>query len=170
MDDNRLITSAGTAASLDCCLYIVHKFYGSRIANKIARLMAVPPHREGGQAQFINNPMRHSGKDSRLNALIETVRQNPAADYHIDNLAARLAMSRHTFTRRFQKTNGISFIQWLIGLRLQNSWEMLENSIRSSEQISAQMGFRNAVSFRRHFKERYQVSPNTWRRTFTGRE
>ncbi|WP_373741375.1 GlxA family transcriptional regulator [Neisseria sp.] len=170
VDDHRLITSAGTAAGLDCCLYIVRKFYGSRIANKIARLMVVPPHREGGQAQFIDNPVRYSGKDSRLNTLIETVRQNPAADYHIDDLAVQLAMSRRTFTRRFQKTMGISFTQWLISLRLQNSLELLENSALSIEQISVQTGFHNSVSFRQHFKERYQVSPNTWRRTFADRE
>lgn len=166
VDEDRLITSAGTSASLDCCLYIVRKFYGSRIANKIARLMVAPPQREGGQAQFIETPIVASTKDKQINRLLDEIRQNLAADYHIDKLAEKLAMSRRTFTRHFQKATGTSFTQWLITERLQTSLLLLESSTMSIEQIAESSGFQSAVSFREHFKAKYHVSPNQWRKVF----
>lgn len=168
VDDDRLITSAGTAASLDCCLYIVRKFYGSNVANKIARMMVVPPHREGGQAQFIDHPLPTASKDQQINQLLAKIQQNPTACYSIDELAEQLAMSRRTFTRHFQKATGTSLTQWIIQLRLQNSLLLLENTSLSIEQISEQVGFQTATSFRQHFKARYHVSPNDWRKTFVG--
>lgn len=168
VDENRLITSAGTAASLDCCLYIVRKFHGSRVANKIARMMVVPPHREGGQAQFIDQPLPIVSKDQQINQLLAKIQQNPTACYRIDELAEQLAMSRRTFTRHFQKATGTSLTQWIIHLRLQNSLTLLENTSLSIEQISERAGFQNTVSFRQHFKTRYQITPNDWRRAFVG--
>jgi transcriptional regulator GlxA family with amidase domain len=64
VDEDRLITSAGTGAGLDCCLYLVRSFYGPKIANKVARTLVIPPHREGGQAQFIEQPMATSTENS----------------------------------------------------------------------------------------------------------
>ncbi|PJG82487.1 GlxA family transcriptional regulator [Caviibacterium pharyngocola] len=166
VDDGNIITSAGTAASLDCCLYIVRKFYGSRTANQIARIMVVPPHREGGQAQFIDTPVPTKTNDRNINQLLAKIRENSTACYRIDELAEQLAMSRRTFTRHFQKATGTSFTQWLIAERLQKSLDLLESSALSIEQIAEQIGFQSAVSFREHFKEKYQVSPNQWRKTF----
>lgn len=166
IDDERLITSAGTASSLDCCLYIVRKFYGSRIANKIARLLVVPPHREGGQAQFIDTPMAISHQDNAISRLLSVIVADVAKDYRIDDLAKQLAMSRRTFTRHFQKTTGSSFGQWLTIQRLAKSLELLENTTLPIEQIAEQVGFHNIVSFRTHFRERYGVSPSGWRRQF----
>ncbi|PJG84792.1 GlxA family transcriptional regulator [Conservatibacter flavescens] len=168
VDDENIITSAGTAASLDCCLYIVRKFYGSQIANKIARIMVVPPHREGSQAQFIDTPVPTKTSDRNINQLLAKIRENPTACYRIDDLAEQLAMSRRTFTRHFQKATGTSLTQWLIAERLQKSLTLLESTHLSIEQIAAEIGFQSAVSFREHFKAKYQVSPNQWRKTFGG--
>ena len=168
VDDSNIITSAGTAASIDCCLYIVRKIYGSRVTNKIARLMVIPPHREGGQAQFIDTPVPTATKNSQLNQLLTKIRQNPTAYYRLDDLAENLAMSRRTFTRHFQKATGSSFTQWLINLRLQNSLELLEITTLSIEQIAEQVGFHSTVSFREHFKNRYKVNPSQWRKVFAG--
>ncbi|WP_245797026.1 helix-turn-helix domain-containing protein [Haemophilus paracuniculus] len=131
-------------------------------------MMVVPPHREGGQAQFIDHPLPTASKDQQINQLLAKIQQNPTACYRIDELATELAMSRRTFTRHFQKATGTSLTQWIIQLRLQNSLLLLENTSLSIEQISEQVGFQTAVSFRQHFKARYRVSPNDWRKTFVG--
>lgn len=165
-EDQRLITSAGTGASLDCCLYIVRKFFGVKIANKFARLMVVPPHREGGQAQFIEHPIARSTSEAQINTLFDFLRENLAKPHSIDELATVVGMSRRTFTRRFQKATGMTVVEWLVNERLQRSRELLELTALSIEQIAEQVGFQTATSFRLHFKQKHAVSPTAWRRTF----
>lgn len=169
VDDDGLITSAGTGAGLDCCLYIVRKFYGQKTANKVARMMVVPPHREGGQAQFIEQPLAPSTQDARINQLLDHLRQHLNQVHSVDALAQRAAMSRRTFTRHFSKATGMSLGDWLINERLQRTRELLESTTLPVEAISDLVGFQNPTSLRQHFKRRNQVSPSEWRRTF-GRE
>lgn len=166
VDNDRLITSAGTGASLDCCLYIVRKFHGQKIANKMARMMVVPPHREGGQAQFIEQPVAISTQDARINQLLDYLRKHLEHSHSVDDLAQHAAMSRSTFTRHFSKATGMSLGEWLINERLQRARELLESTTLSVESISALVGFQTPTSLRKHFKRRNQVSPSEWRRTF----
>lgn len=166
VDEDRLITSAGTGAGLDCCLYIVRKYYGPKIANKVARTMVIPPHREGGQAQFIEQPMAASTQDSQVNRLLDYLRENLGKQHSIDDLAARAAMSRRTFTRHFHKATGMTLVDWLVNERLQQTRDLLETTSMPVERISELVGFQTPVSFRQHFKKRFHVSPRDWRRTF----
>ena len=166
VDQDKLITSAGTGAGLDCCLYIVREYYGSKIANKVARTMVIPPHREGGQAQFIEQPMAVSTQDAQVNRLLDYLREHLDASHSIDDLAARTSMSRRTFTRHFIKATGMTLVDWLVNERLQRARDLLETTSLSVEKIADVAGFHTPISFRQHFKKRFQVSPRDWRRTF----
>ncbi|WGE78730.1 GlxA family transcriptional regulator [Actinobacillus equuli] len=166
VQQGNLMTSAGTAAGLDCCLAIVREIYGVKTANHLAQLFVTPPHREGGQAQFIEQPVPRKTPDENINKLLDGIRKNLQAVYFIDEIANRLSMSRSTFTRHFRKATGQSFAQWLIDTRLQKARDLLESTTLSIEQIAEQIGFQRAVSFRQHFKQRFHVSPNEWRKTF----
>jgi len=166
VEDDRLITSAGTGAGLDCCLSIVRQYHGAKIANKVARLMVIPPHREGGQAQYIEQPVARSTQDNQINQLLDYLRQNLAQSHSIDILAKKVLMSRRTFTRHFRKATGMTIVEWLIHERLQRSKDLLETSALSIEKIAELIGFQTATSFRQHFKQRYQISPSTWRKMF----
>lgn len=166
VDDDGLITSAGTGASLDCCLYIVRKFYGQQIANKIARMMVVPPHREGGQAQFIEQPVAPCTPDAKINQMLDYLRAHLNQTHAVDELAQRAAMSRRTFTRHFSKATGMSLMAWLINERLQRTRELLESTTLPVESIADLVGFNTPTSLRQHFKHRNQVSPSEWRKTF----
>ncbi len=166
VDEDRLITSAGTGAGLDCCLYLVRAFHGPKIANKVARTMVIPPHREGGQAQFIEQPVAASTEDSRVNRLLDYLRENLGKQHSIDELAARAATSRRTFTRQFHKATGMALGDWLVNERLQKTRELLETSSVPIERISELTGFQTPLALRQHFKKRFQVSPRDWRRTF----
>ncbi|OOR92463.1 AraC family transcriptional regulator [Moraxella caviae] len=168
LEDERIITSAGTSAALDCCLYLVRKFYGAKIANHTARIMVTPPHREGGQAQFIEQTLAEPNKDKHLNALLDYLHANLHLPHSIDSLAQKTHISRRTFTRHFYKMTGQSLTQWLINARLQKSLELLESSTLSIEQIADEIGFQSAVSFRTHFKAKFEVSPSQWRKVFVG--
>lgn len=170
VDEDKLITSAGTGAGLDCCLYLVRKYYGACVANKVARTMVIPPHREGGQAQFIEQPVAASTHDAQLNILLDYLRSNLDRPHSIEDLAARIAMSRRTFTRHFSKVTGMTLVDWLVNERLRRTRELLETTSLSIDRIADLAGFQTATSFRQHFKKRFQVSPRSWRKTFTAIE
>lgn len=165
VEDDRLITSAGTVAGLDCCLAIVRQFHGVKIANKLARLLVVAPHRSGGQAQFIEQPLPRKTTNQSINELLDYLRQNLAAAHTIDALAERLSMSRSTFTRHFRKATGTSVNQWLIDTRMQRGRDLLESTTLSIEQIAAQIGLQ-ASAFRHYFKVQHQITPQQWRKVF----
>lgn len=168
VEDDKIVTSAGTAAGLDCCLFLVREYYGAKIANTIARIMVVAPHREGGQAQFIEQPIAISTQDAHINRLLDYLRENVASSHSIDELAARAAMSRRTFTRHFQKATGMTVMAWLVNERLRQGRDFLETTSLSVEAIAEKTGFQTATSFRQHFKHRHHVSPRDWRKTFGG--
>lgn len=166
VDNDRLITSAGTAASMDCCLYLMRQHHGSAIANKVARRVLVPTHRDGGQAQFIEKPVPASTSDARINGLMSHLRRNLQAQYSLDELAESAAMSRRTLTRSFQKATGMSIGEWLLAERLQHTQELLEATSQPVETIAELAGFGTARSLRQHFRGAFGVSPGEWRRSF----
>lgn len=167
-DDDGLITSAGTAAALDCCLYVIRQRFGTRVANQIARRMVTPPHREGGQAQYIEQAVPQNTNDKRINLLLEFLQQNLAQPLNIDTLAERAAMSRRTLTRHFQKATGMSVGEWIMTERLRRSQSLLESTQLSIEQVAERSGFQSSITFRQAFREKMGVSPGEWRNTFQG--
>lgn len=166
LDDGDIVTSAGTAASLDCCLHLLRQWLGADIANRVARRLVLAPHRAGGQAQFIEQPVPEASGDARIQSLLEWLQQHLAEPHSIDTLAQRTAMSRRTFTRRFQQATGASVMQWLQHQRLTTACRMLEASRRSIEAIAADTGFQSAMNLRLHFKTAFGTTPMAYRRQF----
>ena len=167
-DDDGILTSAGTAAALDCCLYVIRQRFGARVANQIARRMVTPPYREGGQAQFIEQVVPHRTGDTRINQLLTYLQDNLHQAHQIDVLAERAAMSRRTLTRHFQKATGMSIGEWITTERLRRSQTLLESSTLSIEQVAERSGFQSSITFRQTFREKLGVSPVEWRKTFQG--
>lgn len=166
VEDQRIITSAGTGAALDCCLYLVREMYNAQIANKVSRVMVIPPHREGGQAQFIEQPIANSSQDAQINALLDFLRKNLAQHHGIETLAEQTHMTRRTFTRHFKKATGMTLVEWLNNERIRYSCELLETTKLSIEKIAELSGFNNTVLFRKNFRQTYGTSPNAWRKAF----
>ena len=166
VEDQRIVTSAGTGAALDCCLYLVREIYNAQIANRVSRVMVIPPHREGGQAQFIEQPVAESSQDAQINLLLDFLRTNLAIQHNIESLAERTHMTRRTFTRHFKKATGMTLVDWLNTERIRLSCELLETTNLSIEKIAELSGFNNTVSFRKNFREKYGTSPQAWRKAF----
>jgi transcriptional regulator GlxA family with amidase domain len=169
VEDGLLLTSAGTAAGLDCCLHLVRQHHGIVVANALARRLVVPPHRSGGQAQFIEQPMPSTARDSRLSELLDWVRANPDEPHTLDSLAARALLSRRTFTRYFRQLTGTTPLVWIQRERLRLTQNLLEATELSVDAISRQAGFGSPESLRLHFRRTFGVSPATWRQTFRGK-
>jgi transcriptional regulator GlxA family with amidase domain len=168
VDEGDVLTSAGTAASLDCCLHLLRQRCGAEIANRVARRLVVAPHREGGQAQFIEQPLPASKRDDRLHALLAWVARHLDEPHSVDSLANRVAMSRRTFTRRFRQATGTTLLQWLLAQRLARARRLLETGDRAVEWVAIESGFGSAVSLRQHFAAALGTSPSRYRQHFRG--
>lgn len=166
VDEGNVLTSAGVAAGLDCSLHLVRRICGADVANRIARQCVIAPHRQGGQAQFIERPLPVSAGESRVADVLSWVSGNLAQAHGIDALARRAAMSRRNFTRHFRQATGMSFKQWLLNQRLAHAQHMLESSDVSIELLAHQAGFGSALSLRQHFRAAFCTSPSAYRKLF----
>jgi transcriptional regulator GlxA family with amidase domain len=167
VDEGQVITSAGTAAGIDACLYVVRQEQGSRVANAIARRMVVPAHRDGGQAQFIERPVASPSCDL-LADVIEWMQRHLDQQVSIDELAGLAAMSSRTFARRFVQETGTTPQRWLIGQRILLAEQLLEESGETVDRIAERAGFGNATALRHHFRAWRATTPNAYRRLFQG--
>ena len=167
VDDDPVITSAGTAAGIDACLYLVRKEQGSRVANGIARRMVVPPHRDGGQAQYVVQPVPPSC-DGTLRDLLEWLRGHLDQPLTVRQLAARANMSERTFARRFVQDTGTTPQRWLTGQRILLAQQLLEESGETVDAIADQAGFGNATALRHHFRAWCGTTPHAYRCLFRG--
>jgi AraC family transcriptional activator FtrA len=171
VDGGDVLTSAGSAAGLDLCLHLVRADHGAAVANAVARRLVIPPHRDGGQAQFIEAPVPASDGDDRLARSMDWAVAHLDERITVPALARQAAMSTRSYLRHFARASGTSPIRWLIGKRVQASLALLETSDRSVEQIASAVGFDSAVTYRHHFGRVMRTSPSAYRRTFrTSRE
>lgn len=166
VDEGDILTSAGVAAGLDCCLHLLRRLHGAEFANRVARRILIAPHRDGGQAQFIERPLPVSHSDSRVADVLDWVARHPQHDHTLDTLAARAAMSRRNFTRHFRQTTGTSFKQWLLSQRMVHAQRLLETSNVSIEVVAQETGFQTALSLRQHFRSALRTSPSAYRKQF----
>jgi AraC family transcriptional regulator, transcriptional activator FtrA len=170
IDDGDVLTSAGSAASIDLCLHLVRQDYGAEIAAALARRMVVPPHRDGGQAQYIDMPISAGWESDLFDETLAWLQEHLDEEVSVSDLAARAAMSRRTFARRFLATTGTTPYQWLIRQRLQLAQRLLETTDRSVEVVAQQSGFVTATNLRKHFGRIVTVSPLAYRATFRSPE
>ncbi|MBY8881716.1 helix-turn-helix domain-containing protein [Actinacidiphila acidipaludis] len=165
VDDTGVVTSAGTAAGIDACLHLVRKEQGSAVANGIARRMVVPPHREGGQAQYVDRPLPRATSDP-VAGVLAWMERHLDREVTVEELAARAHMSPRTFARRFQQETGTTPYRWLLGQRVLLARELLEGTDETVDSIAVRAGFGNAATLRHHFGRWTGTTPHMYRRTF----
>ncbi len=167
VDDGDVLTSAGTAAAIDLCLHLVRDLDGAEVANRVARRMVVPPHRAGGQAQFIDPPLPAVEGADPLAATIRWALEHLDGPLTVDELARHALMSRRTFTRAFRRRIGSSPLQWLLDQRILLARRLLETTDLPVETVAQRSGLGSAVSLRAHFARNLGVSPREYRLTFS---
>src|SRR5215469_10718991 len=139
VDEGRVLTSAGSAAGLDMLLHLVRRDFGARIANQVAQRLVAPPHREGGQAQFVPRPVA-ADERGRLARLLDFIRAHPAARHTLATLASRAAMSTRTLQREFRAATGQAPYEWIVAERVARARELLEGTTLPQESIAARVG------------------------------
>jgi AraC family transcriptional activator FtrA len=166
VDEGNVLTSAGSAAGLDLCLHLIRRDYGTAAANTVARRLVVPPHRDGGQAQFITQAVPKPHESSRLGPLLDHMRGQLGGDHSVEALATRAGMSTRTFLRRFEAATGMTPARWLLGERLSRARDLLETSDASVEKVAEIAGFGTTATLRHHFRKHLSTTPAAYKETF----
>ncbi|KQR99232.1 MAG: helix-turn-helix domain-containing protein [Microbacterium ginsengisoli] len=166
VQDDTIITSAGTAAGLDACLHLLRIELGAEVTNTIARRMVVPPQRDGGQAQFISQPLPAVASLS-LAPVTDWMLANLHLDLTVDQLAARAHMSTRTFARRFKQDLGATPAAWLARQRVLHAQRLLERTDHGIDRIADESGFGSAAVLRQNFVRTLGLSPSAYRSRFS---
>ncbi|MGZ3299158.1 MAG: helix-turn-helix domain-containing protein, partial [Asticcacaulis sp.] len=167
VDEGQVLTSAGSAAGIDLGLYIIRRDFGPAAANKVARRLVVPAHRDGGQAQFVERSVPTDYESNRLGPLLDHMRGHLDFEHRIGDLARRAGMSQRTFLRRFADATGMTPARWLLGVRLAAARDQLEAGSLSIEEVAARTGFGTTANLRHHFREQLKTTPSAYRQTFS---
>ncbi|UBU11071.1 helix-turn-helix domain-containing protein [Nonomuraea gerenzanensis] len=167
VDDGDVLTSAGSAAGLDLLIHLVRRDHGPGVANTVARRLVVPPHREGGQAQFIQAAVTSVGDDDAVGRAMAYAMEHLAEPLTVADLAGVAHMSERTFIRRFKLRTGTSPLRWVISQRVAASLPLLESTGAPVEEIGAAVGFESPVTFRHHFTRAMRTSPSAYRKAFS---
>lgn len=166
IDHGDVMTSAGTGASLDACLHVVRTHLGAKVANQVARSLVVAPHRDGGQAQYIEAPLPRSTNDNPVSRAMDHALRNLGTPLSVEDLADIAGMGKRNFSRVFQRANGDTPAHWLTARRLDQARTLLEGTSMSVEQIATECGFGSAVTLRQNFAAAFRMSPSSYRRNF----
>ncbi|WP_410814662.1 GlxA family transcriptional regulator [Micromonospora sp. 067-2] len=169
VQDGRLLTSAGTAAGIDACLHLVRQEHGSATATRLARRMVVPPHRDGGQSQYVEAPIPRAPEAPTLEPVLEWLMGHLDRTVTVEELAARAGMAPRTFARRFRAETGTTPHDWLTNQRVLLARRLLEETPLSVEAVADQAGFGDAAALRHHFSRRVGATPHGYRTTFRDR-
>jgi AraC family transcriptional regulator, transcriptional activator FtrA len=165
-DEDTLLTSAGSAAGIDLCLHVVRRDYGLDAANRVARRLVIPPHRDGTQTQQVIRPVAQLRESQRFGQLFDFLHQHLTVNHSVSSLARRVGMSQRTFLRRFADATGTTPSRWIITERLLRAKEYLESSRLSIDSIAEQTGFGHAATLRHHFRQQFALSPAQYRKHF----
>ncbi|MFC7013936.1 helix-turn-helix domain-containing protein [Streptomyces viridiviolaceus] len=168
VDNGSVLTSAGKAAAMDLCLHLVRLDHGSSITNALARRLVVPPHRDGGQAQFVTTPVP-APHNHPLAELFPWVIQRLDQPLTVEDMARRARMSARNLGRHFRSVTGTTPLQWLLTQRIRHAQELLETTDDTVDSIAEATGMGTATTLRRHFHRTVGVPPDTYRRTFRSR-
>jgi AraC family transcriptional regulator, transcriptional activator FtrA len=168
VDEGQVLTSAGSAAGLDMLVHLVRKDFGPKVANQVAQRLVIPPHREGGQAQFVPRPVA-ADERGRLAKLLDWIRGHLAAEHTIESLAAQASMSARTLQREFKAATGLSPYAWIVRERIERAKELLESGRLPAQRIAERVGMGSTESLRHHFRARVGATPAQYRARFSRR-
>jgi AraC family transcriptional activator FtrA len=165
VDEGQVLTSAGSAAGLDMLVHLVRKDFGAKVANQVAQRLVIPPHREGGQAQFIPRPVA-ADERGRLAKLLDWIRVHLGVEHTIDALAERASMSTRTLQREFKAATGLAPYAWIVRERIERAKELLETTRLPTPKIAERVGMGSTESLRHHFRVRVGTTPAQYRARF----
>ena len=168
VDDGEVLTAGGGAAGMDLGLHVIRTAHGGALANRLARYMVVPPHRAGGQAQYVEAPVPDLADDDPVAATLSWALERLDRPLPVNVLARRAGTSRRTFDRRFREITGTAPATWLTHQRVLRAQHLLESTRLAIDEIARLCGFSCGAALRPHFRRVLGVAPASYRGTFVG--
>jgi transcriptional regulator GlxA family with amidase domain len=169
IDHGDVLTSAGTASAIDACLHLVRNRLGAAATNRVARSLVVAPHRDGGQAQYIERPLPEQPAGDPIAGVLQWALRHLAEPLPVERLAEVAHLSRRTFIRAFQASTGVTPAVWVRRQRLDEARRLLESTDLPIDQVAAACGFGSTVTLRQSFAAAFHTSPSEYRRRFDAR-
>lgn len=166
VDEGNVLTSAGSAAGIDLCLHLIRRDFGTKAANMVARRLVVPPHRDGGQAQFIDKAVPEPHEKARLGPLLDRMQADLSKSYTVADLAEIAGMSGRTLLRRFEAATGTTPAKWLLSQRLSKAKDLLESSALTIDAVAETCGLASSANMRHHFRQHFSTTPAAYRGRF----
>lgn len=166
VDEGNVLTSAGSAAGIDLCLHLIRRDFGTRAANMVARRLVVAPHRDGGQAQFIEKSVPEPHEKARLGPLLDMMHADLSRAYTVADLARMAGMSARTLLRRFEAATGTTPAKWLLSQRLSKAKDLLESSALTIDAVAETCGLGSSPNLRHHFRQHFSTTPAAYRGRF----
>jgi AraC family transcriptional activator FtrA len=167
VDEGDVMTSAGLSAGIDLCLHVIRRDCGAAVGERAARHMVAAPHREGGQAQFIE---RQSVIANGVTESLEETRhwacEHLEEPLDVAAMSRRAGVSPRTFARRFREETGTTPLQWLLTQRVHEARRLLEETDLPIDAVAWRAGFGTAASLRDHFRRATETTPTAYRRSF----
>lgn len=168
IDHGDVLTSAGTASALDACLHVVRTRLGAAAATAVARRLVIAPHREGGQAQYVERPLDTEAADEGpIEAAMDWALHHLDQTLTVEALAEQVQMSPRNFSRRFRAHTGTGPAKWLLARRLDESRRLLETTGLPISEVAQGCGFASPVTFRQNFVQAYGTTPTAYRQHFS---
>jgi len=165
VDLDTCITSAGSAAALDCCIHLLRRDHGADVAARVARSMVTAPHRDGAQSQFASTPPIEYSDDPMSSAL-STASEQIAAITSVAELAAIAGTSRRSLERHIRDRLGTTPAAWIDEQRIVLACRLLETTNLSIEATAARAGYGSTPTLRRSFRARRGTTPTSYRTAF----
>ena len=166
VDHGDVLTSAGAASGLDACLHLVRTHLGAQAANEVARQLVIAPHREGGQAQYIERPVPRRADDDPIGRTASWALEHLSEPLPVERLARTARMSTRSFIRAFREATGAAPAAWVRAQRVREAQRLLESTDLTVEQVASVCGFGSAVTMRQAFTRILSTTPSAYRRRF----
>ena len=166
VDHGDVLTSAGAASGLDACLHLVRTHLGAQAANEVARQLVIAPHREGGQAQYIERPVPRRADDDPIGSTVAWALEHLGEPLPVERLARKAQMSTRSFIRTFRESTGTAPAAWVRAQRVREAQRLLESTDLAIEQVASTCGFGSAITMRQAFARILSTTPSAYRRRF----
>jgi transcriptional regulator GlxA family with amidase domain len=164
-EGQRLIMAGGGSSWLDLGLFLIARIAGVDAAMQVARLYLIDWHHVG-QQPFARLSVTRQTED----AVIARCQLWAAAHYNepapVAAMARLAGMSERSLVRRFQRATGMSPIQYIHAIRIEEAKQMLEATKEPVEAIAHDLGYEDASFFVRLFKRDVKLTPSQYRRKF----
>ncbi|MGW5046993.1 GlxA family transcriptional regulator [Streptomyces griseoluteus] len=163
--DGTVYTSAGVTAGIDLALALVEEDHGPDLAREVARSLVVYLQRAGGQSQFSAPLQGPPPRSPALRRIVDLVTAQPAGNYSLTELAARLNLSTRHLTRLFREELGTTPARYVESIRFDIAKSLLDQGYTATQAASL-AGFPSYESLRRVFAREVSISPAAYQRRF----